>query len=519
MKSDADASAINKGNSSIHLISEVGAANFFAKILLYLPSQLLPAITAFITTPILTRLFLPAEYGNWAQAVNISTFLSTLAVSGFGSAVVRYYSIYKGKSTLNIFFATLFVFTGAIIIVVLGLCILSLLIFKKFMPTSIFQNMPLIILIFVGQSIFSVFIAVLRAQERSGLYTTFQLLLYYSGLGIGFILVIIYGLRIEGLLWGSFASLVLTLPFLILYAAKGVSIHPQNFHLKEALQMGDYAWPLTLGNVAMWGLRVSDLFLIGIFRPEREVGIYTVSYNISSKSIELLVSVFLLGVSPVLFRTWENVGQRATEKTLTMVTRVYLVLCLPAAVGLSVLAFPFVALLTVPDYYEGYKIIGMVVFSSFAWGLGFIASMGLTIKKQARQLGINQIIAAVTHISLQVILVQHFGYLGSAISTLIGYTLLLVLHTLTSKSHLIWRFPFTTLRNVTAASIVMGLVAWGIYKIPNTGSAVSIPFLLLSIIAAVPTYVLCLWWLGEIKDDEKQLILKLWGRVTSRKSS
>jgi O-antigen/teichoic acid export membrane protein len=126
-----------------------------------------------------------------------------------------------------------------------------------------------------------------------------------------------------------------------------------------------------------------------------------------------------------------------------------------------------------------------VVFSSFAWGLGFIASMGLTIKKQARQLGINQIIAAAVHIGLQMILVPHYGYFACAVSTLIGYTLLFVLQTVTSKPHLTWHFPFGTLRNVTAASAIMGLVAWGIYRLSNVKNAVSIPFLLLSILVAV----------------------------------
>ena len=194
------------------------------------------------------------------------------------------------------------------------------------------------------------------------------------------------------------------------------------------------------------------------------------SYNISAKSIELLVALFLLSVSPLVYSTWEDEGREATEKTLTMVTRVYLILCLPAAVGLSVLAFPFVALLTTPDYYEGSRIVGFVVFSSFAWGLANIAMMGIAIKKQARRLGANQIVAASTHIGLQLLLVPRFGYVAAAISTLIGYTVLFVLQTLASRPHLTWRFPFSTLRNVIAASVVMGLAAWGIYGISGDGS-------------------------------------------------
>jgi O-antigen/teichoic acid export membrane protein len=479
----------------------------------YAPSQLLPALTAFITTPILTRLFPPAEYGYWALAASISAFLVALAVSGFGSAVIRFYPAYKFKSTLDVFFATISISIGAVISLVIGISLLLLFLLKEFLPAALVQLLPLVILIFVVQSIFSVFIAVLRAQERSGSFTLFQLLASYGGLGVGLLLVIVWGFRIEGLLWGSFLTFVLILPSLIYLSTERVGIHLQHFHLTDALQIWQYAWPLALGSVAMWGLRLSDLFIISSFRPEREVGIYSVSYNISAKSIELLVALFLLSVSPLVYNTWESKGQAATEKTLTMVTRVYLLLCLPAAVGLSVLAFPFVALLTASDYQEGYRIVGFVVFSSFAWGLSNIAMLGIAIKKQARLLAANQIVAASTHIGLQLLLVPRFGYVAAAISTLIGYTVLLALQTLASRPHLTWRFPFDTLRNVIVASVAMGLVARGVYGIFSNGSRGSPSFLFLGILMAIPTYVLCLWWLGEVREKEKLVILQEWDRI------
>lgn len=480
----------------------------------YAPSQFLPALTAFITTPILTRLFLPAEYGYWAMATSVSAFLVALAVSGFGSAALRFYPAYKAQSTLNVFYATLGVSVTAAITVVAGVSVVALFLPRQILPSALVQLLPLVILIFIAQSIFSVFISVIRAQERSGSYTSYQLFIHYGGLAAGLLLVVVLGFGVEGLLWGTLVTLVLALPFLILQTVRGVGIHPQRFHRMDALEMWQYAWPLMLGNVAMWGLRVSDLFIIRSFWPERDVGLYSVSYSVSAKSIELLVALFLLSVSPLIYRTWESEGREATEKALTIVTRVYLIMCLPAAVGLSVLAFPFVALLTSPDYYEGSKIVGLVAFSSFAWGLGFIASMGITIKKQARRLAANQILAAFAHIGLQLLLVPRFGYVASAVSTLIGYTLLLVLQTLASRPHLTWRFPFSTLRNVMAASAVMGLAAWGIFGMSGDGSKASPVYLFLSIVVAVPVYAVCLWWLGEVKKEEKHTVMRLWYRVT-----
>jgi O-antigen/teichoic acid export membrane protein len=138
----------------------------------------------------------------------------------------------------------------------------------------------------------------------------------YGSLGIGLLLVLVGGYRVEGLLWGTFLALSLILPFLIFLATKGVGIHPRHFRLDDARQLWQYAWPLTLGSVAMWGLRLSDLFIISAFRPERDVGLYSVSHNISAKSIELLVALFLLSISPLIYSTWESKGRDATEKAL-----------------------------------------------------------------------------------------------------------------------------------------------------------------------------------------------------------
>lgn len=490
---------------------------FVKDMAIYSPSQFLPALTAFITTPILTRLFPPAEYGYWALASSISAFLVALAVSGFGSAVIRFYPAYKVGLTLNVFFATISGSAGTALSIVATICFLALFLLKGFLPQPIIQLFPLIFLIFITQSIFSIFIAVLRAKGQSGSFTSFQLVTNYAGLGVGLLLVVVWGFRVDGLLWGTFLTLLLSLPLLVFLAVRGVGIHPTFFQLSEARQIWQYAWPLTLGNVAMWGLRVSDLFIIGFFRPERDVGLYSVSYNISAKSIELLVALFLLSVGPFVMSIWETEGREATEKAVTMVTRVYLVLCLPAAVGLSVLAFPFVALLTTPDYYEGSRIVGFVVFSSFAWGLSNIAMLGIAIKKQARRLAANQIIAVAIHIGLQLLFVPRFGYIASAISTLIGYTALFILQAVASRPHLTWRFPLSTLRNVIVASVVMGLVAWGIYAVSGAGSKGSPLFLFLSIIVAVPVYALCLWWLGEVKAEEKQEVLQLWRRMKGEK--
>lgn len=491
--------------------------NFIKDLAKYSLSQFLPAATAFITTPILTRLFPPSEYGLWALAQSIGAFLVAVAASGFGSAVIRYYPAYKARSTLHVFFASLGVSFNSIILLVAGISSIVIISFKELFPETLFSLLPVIILLFIAQSIYTVFMALTRTQERSGTYTLFELLSKYGGLGAGLLLVIGFGLRIDGLLWGAFLILALILPFLILRATRKIDLNPKHFRLSDAQKMAEFAWPLSLGNVAMWGLRLSDLFIINHFLTEKDVGLYSVSYNISSKSVELLVALFLLSVAPLVMNTWEAEGKIATEKSLTTVTRVYLMLCLPATVGVTVLAYPLVALLTAPEYYEGYKIVGFVAFSSFTWGLANIAQMGIAIKKQTRLLAGNQILASLIHIGLALLLVPRFGYAAAAVTTLAGYSILLMLNSLASRQQLTWMFPFKSLRNILIATLLMGGVAWGVYSIPGVEDGISIPYLFLSIALASGVYAACLWLLGEVMEDEKNKIFQLWHRLTRHK--
>jgi O-antigen/teichoic acid export membrane protein len=486
---------------------------FVKDIVRYLPSQLLPALTAFITTPILTRLFAPVEYGQWALASGVSEFFLALATSSLGAAAIRYYPFYNARAETGVFFAVLGTSVGIVIAAVSAVSLFALYLLRGRLPAALYPLLLITIPIFIVQAVFTALLSVVRAQQRSGLYTTFQLLFRYGSLGLGLLLVLVFGLRVEGLLWGTFLTLVLALPFLLLSATRGIRIRSHHFRPQDALQIGRYAWPLALGNVAMWGLRLSDRYIISSFRPGSEVGLYSVAYSISGKSIDIIVSLFLLSVSPLLMSAWESQGREVTEKAMAMVTRLYLILCLPAAVGLSVLASPFITLLAAEPYREGYRIVGYVAFSSLVMGLATIATMGVMVKKKALRLGINQVVAASINLVLNLILVPRFGFVAAGITTLVGYTALLVLQTYTSRPYLTWRFPFRTLRNVVIAAICMGLVAWGIYGFSGNRSEAHVVFLLLSIVGAVPVYFACLWWLGEANARERTAVRCLWHRI------
>jgi O-antigen/teichoic acid export membrane protein len=309
-------------------------------------------------------------------------------------------------------------------------------------------------------------------------------------------------------------------PFLLRITTQSHGFNPLKFSWKEAVSLWQYAWPLAIGNIAYWGLRLSDRYIISFFRSPDEVGLYSVAYNISDRSIDMLVALFILSIGPLIANTWEVHGREATESALKMATRVYLIICLPAALGLTLVAVPFVRVFTSPAYFNGYEIVGYVAMSSFFWGLSQIASRGLLLQKNTRRFGLNLILSGLLNLVLNVIFVPQFGFIVAGITTLIGYVSLFLLQVQSSNKNFTWHFPIRTLVNVLLACATMVVATLLICGSPFIITQGSFLYLLKAVAVSVSVYIIVLFLLLEVSSKErtfiKQLVLKILSKVPIR---
>ena len=299
---------------------------------------------------------------------------------------------------------------------------------------------------------------------------------------------------------------------------KGLDIRFGRTDGSHIRKIWNYGFPLAIGNMAMWGLRLSDRYLIALFRPESEVGLYSAAYNLSGKSIEILAALFGLSTFPILVKIWENEGREATENTLALFTRLYLILGIPAATGLCLFASPFVSLFAAEAYHEGYRVVGPVAFSSFFWELTLIAGFGLLIKKKTLAIAANQIITALINIGLNLLLIPRYGFVIAGITTLTGYLALFILQYFSSRRYLTWRFPYKSLRNILTATLLMGSLAFWIYGLSGSRTELRPGYFLFSVALAIPVYFGTLWLLGELNEFERGVAVRfyhrLWARMT-----
>ena len=253
-----------------------------------------------------------------------------------------------------------------------------------------------------------------------------------------------------------------------------------------------------------WVLSLSDRYILELFRGSWEVGIYSASYAAAEGSIMVLVGVFFVAAGPIAMQVWEKQGVKASQEFLTKLTRYILLICLPAAVGLSVLAKPIINIFVAPEYYEGYGIIPLVTSGIFFGGVSYGFGLIFGYIKKTYLYMILAVIVALLNVGLNFLLVPRYGYMAAAMTTLIAYGFYFFLMVIVSRRFLTWEFPFEFLGKAVGASAMMGIA---VYLLSSHLPASPWVNLLVTIGVGVITYFAVLFLLRGFQSDEIETVL------------
>jgi O-antigen/teichoic acid export membrane protein len=466
----------------------------------YLPSKAVPALIGLLAIPIITRLFEPQDYGNYILTMTTVGLLSLIPGSLLGTSVVRFFAAYEQRSKLGSFYNTLIKGTiacvGGITIIFFG--ILQLV--RTAITLELYHLMSIGVLLFILTSIFGILLHLLNAKQKATAYSCFSIWQVGVGLVFGVAIVLLLKQGIGGLLWGSIGAFVIALPFLF-HIAFGRAPREGTFSKSIAIEMTKYGGPLIIVGLAAWILSLSDRYIIGLYRGSYEIGLYSASYAFGEQTIIMLWSLSMLAGYPLIVNSWETQGKAATQDFVGKLTRYYLLIGFPAALGISILAKPIIAIFTAPAYHEGYRIVPLVVFGAFLLGLQWWAQQGLLLYKRTNIITYAVVGAGLLNIGLNFLLVPEYGYIAAAATTFVSYAFLLMLMIIVSRRFFVWKFPFKSLGKITCASVVMGAV---IYPVGNSLTSSTLLTLVVGISVGTVVYLLMLFLLREIQEEEIQ---------------
>lgn len=434
--------------------------SFVKDLFKYLPAQIVPAIVGFISISIITRIFLPDSFGNY-QLVLSTIMIFSVLMGWVDMSLLRFYPAYERDRKTEILLLSLLKWFLLSLFLIVFLFVIFVQIFKGFLSTELYKLMMIGNLSFIFLSFFHFGITYLRIKKRVGLYSIFFSWKAVSMFGIGLFLIFVFGVGIEALFYGSIIGIIIVLPWIYANFLKEIFDKKRTDNLRGLFsQTLKYSLPLVFANLVYWILSLSDRYMIQFFRGAEEVGIYSASYKIGEYSIMLIVSLFMLAVGPIIINLWEKEGGQRACDMISRIARYYILIATPAVFGLIFLSKNIVQIMTGSHYHQGYTVLPFIALSIYFLGFAHRFGESFVLTKNTKYIMFIILAGAVINIILNFIFVPIYGYFAAAVTTLIGYLIMLVLYIYFSRKFLKWSFPISSLVKSVLASLIMGFVVY-----------------------------------------------------------
>lgn len=455
-------------------------------------TNILISLSSLIFIPVITKSFTTAEYGMWAQVNTTIALVPNIANLGLPFTMVRFLSAEHDKARIRESFYPMMSVTLISTLIICGLFIL----FGGPIADALFNGSMQVLYITTAISFFAclnlMLISYFRTFQQMKRYSLFLVLQSYIGVFVSIYLTYA-GYNIETVVLGLLTGYVSVFIMMAFIIVRYLGFGPVKWsNLKEQL---DFAIPTIPSNVSSWVVDSSDKYVIGIIAGSVAVGCYSPGYALGSILL-MFLSPFAVLLPAVLPEHYEKGEMDQVDTYLGYSMKYYLLLTVPAAVGMSVLSKPLLYIITTPEIaLGGYMVTPFVCLGAIFMGMYGITNNILILEKNTMILGKLWIVVAISNIVLNLLLVPYLNILGAAIATLICYILAFAVTAIASKKTMRLPFNIKELLKIVIAASIMGIAVYIMHPI-------GIINVLISIVAGVIIYFAIIFILKAVTMKE-----------------
>ncbi len=403
--------------------SLLSKGSFVKDFLWYLIGSFVPLLIGFIKTPIFTRHFSREAYGNLGMVTITFTFLGMFLFSWIGSCIWRYYGKYQKNNTLPTLYTNLiFLYSISFLALAAVSGLWFVLTSDELLKHLIFYSF----LQLMFNQLFLFYMVVVRLMGKARFYTMVHSIRSVAGLLIALYLVFWQEVNIAALIISLVWVDAILLLLLLLFNPARIAIHYMKFDRKVVFELLQYGSLGLVLNVSLLAITYSDRYVIAIFDDLGAVGIYDQVYKISQLSVMGLITVFFNTINPKLLKVLE-----LDFKGALLLIRKYIfsfvIFGIPFVFYMSLFSMEIATLLLGEEFREGYVLMPFIFTATFLHGISNFFELRLKFSHRLKRLGLIAVSTALFNIVMNLIFVGLFGYQWAAYTTLLSYSLMILI--------------------------------------------------------------------------------------------
>lgn len=479
--------------------------------LAYIPVNLANVFVSFGTIVILTRLLGSAEFGRYALAMITLQFVHMGLFTWLEAALARYQANAEERGEEASHLKTIFI--SAARLSVIGWAFITAVLYA--LPLD--PHMKMVLVVALTSTCIQLFCnlgmeahkASHRIGRYSALYTT-QMLLSFT---IGILLIMVTPLRevapFVGIIIAILIIMAIDLPFM-LRRAKGGQMEP-----KRVKKYFIYGMPICISLLLTYALNTADMFLIAGMLGEAKAGAYNAGYNLANRSLEVIFIWVSMAVTPIAITALERDGIERSQEVLKNYGATLLLIAMPAATGLALVAEPAGFILGESVREDAITVMPLIAFAGVLNGLiTYYAHRAFMLSGRTDMFVWAMVPPVILNIGLNLILIPKMQLMGAVWATVAAYALGLVISIIVGRRYYPLPLPLRAAFQVTLACAVMGFV---VYYVPVPETTPDFIEIIIRAGVGVPVYVaLCLLVnIADCRDLAVAFIEKIRRRQTA----
>lgn len=423
------------------------------------------ALRGLILLPIISKTLGASGYGAWAQVMVTLFLISCFSTLNLPASLVRFVAAESDKRKIKEGFFSVFItgLSSSLLIAIILFLLSNSFANGLLHDPSAIHVVRLMALIVPFWAIETVCLSYFRAFRE---VKTYSLLLISRNLVELALLayLVLSGRGIFGAVMALLIARVMVDAIMIYMVIRRIGVKWPNF--SKLRPYFSFGVPLIPGLISSWVTSSSDRYVIGVFLGVTSVGIYSAGYSLGY-IISFFIAPLAVALPPTLFRLYDENRMTEVKTHLTYSLKYFLMLAIPSAFGLSVLAKSLLHSLTTSEFVPtGSLVVSLIATSCLLFGVCVIFSMVFGLIKKTRILGILWGGAALLNLGLNIIFVPRFGVLAAAGTTLVCYTLVAGITMFLSTKNLKFSVGWAFILKSIVASLIMSSIVW---KLNPTG--------------------------------------------------
>jgi O-antigen/teichoic acid export membrane protein len=229
------------------------------------------------------------------------------------------------------------------------------------------------------------------------------------------------------------------------------------------LNMYSYSWPILIANLSYLVNENMDKILLGRLLPGNaaiDVGIYGACAKIAV-FLSVFVNAFRLGAEPFFFNQAKN---KNAGQTYARIMDYFVIAVCVIFIGLIANISIVKQVWVTPSYWVGLRVVPPLLFGYVSLGIYMNLSIWYKLSDQTKYGLYISCIGAVLTIVLNVIFIPKYSYMASAWTSLIAYTVMMILSYVWGQKN--YPIPYSVGKNLAyiASALVVVYLSFYVFK-------------------------------------------------------